>query len=159
ARLQPYEVDWIEDPLLGDESPANYREIREGIKPIQLAVGNLMWGNSRFHSLINEGGADVIQPELQWAGGLTAGLRIAAMARGRGLPVIPHTAGVYSYHFTMAHIEAPFAEYYVPGDGTRVKPKEHVIIGEPPPIDGYVTLSGEPGFGIELDRNLLVPFG
>lgn len=159
SRIKKYEIDWIEDPLLGDQSTANYREVRKFIKPTQLAIGNLMWGHNRFQSLINEDGADVIQPELQWAGGLTAGLRIAAMARGRGLPVIPHSAGVYSYHFTMAQIEAPYAEYYVPGDGTSVQPKRHVIKGEPAPIDGHVSLSEEPGFGIDLERSLLLPFG
>jgi len=156
-RVRRYEIDWIEDPLLGDEAISNYRDVRETIKPIQLAVGNLMWGHQRFHALINENGADVIQPELQWAGGLTAALRIAAMARGKNLPTIPHSCGVYSYHFTMAQIEAPYAEYYVPGDGLQVKPKGHVIVGEPAPVDGHVTLSDAPGFGIDLRRDLLVP--
>lgn len=158
-RLRKYEIDWIEDPLLGDAAISSYRDIRAHIKPTQLAIGNLMWGHNRFHSLINEDGADVIQPEIQWAGGLTATMRIAAMARGRGLPVILHSCGVYSYHFTMAHIEAPYAEYYVPGDGTKVIPKRHAIVGEPAPDNGYITLSDKPGFGIELQRSLLQPFG
>ena len=118
-----------------------------------------MWGHNRFYSLIAEDGADVIQPEIQWAGGMTATMRIAAMARGRGLPVILHSCGVYSYHFTMAHIEAPYAEYYVPGDGTKVIPKRHAIIGEPAPDNGYITLNDKPGFGIDLQRSLLQPFG
>ncbi len=157
ARLQKYELDWIEDPLLGDATSTSYREVRNLIKPTQLAVGNLMWGNSRFHSLINEDGVDVVQPELQWAGGMTAALRIAAMARGRGIPIIPHSAGAYSYHFTMAHIEAPIAEYFPPGDGSQVVARGHVISGEPAPVDGYVDLGDNPGFGIELDRSLLIP--
>ena len=114
-------------------------------------------GDNRFHSLINEDGADVIQPEIQWAGGMTATLRIAAMARARDLPVILHSCGVYSYHFTMSQIESPYAEYYVPGDGTKVIPKRHAIIGEPAPDNGYVVLSDKPGFGIELERSLLGP--
>src|SRR5690606_32832803 len=32
-RVKKYEVDWIEDPLLGDEAIANYRDVREHIKP------------------------------------------------------------------------------------------------------------------------------
>ena len=95
-RLRKYEIDWIEDPLLGDAAISSYRDIRTFIKPTQLAIGNLMWGHNRFYSLIAEDGADVIQPEIQWAGGMTATMRIAAMARGRGLPVILHSCGVYS---------------------------------------------------------------
>lgn len=158
-RVRRFEIDWIEDPLLADTSTGRYRELRKLIRPTQLAVGNLMWGEQRFHSLIEEGGADVIQPELQWSGGLTSALRIAAMCRGRGLKIIPHWSGVYSYHFTLAHVEAPMAEYVAHlGDRTEVLPKGHVILGEPAPVDGHVTLSSEPGFGIELNRDVIQPF-
>jgi len=156
-RLKRYGIDWIEDPLLADSSTAKYREVRDSIRPTRLAVGNLMWGYNRFYSLITEGAVDVIQPELQWSGGLTEALRIAAIARGRGIPIIAHTCGVYSYHFTMANIDAPIAEYMAPGEGTEVRAKGHVIIGEPAPKDGYIHLSDEPGFGIELERSLLIP--
>jgi L-rhamnonate dehydratase len=156
--LEKYEVDWIEDPLLADASTSAYREVRNLIKPLRLAVGNLMWGESRFYSLIAEGATDVVQPELQWSGGLTAALRIAAVARGRGIPVIPHTCGVYSYHFTMAHVEAPVAEYMPPGDATQVVAKGHAIRGEPAPVDGQIYLGDAPGFGIELERSVLIEF-
>lgn len=158
-RLRKYEIDWIEDPLLGDAAMSSYRDIRNNIKPTQLALGNLMWGQQRFQALINEDAADVIQPEIQWVGGLTDTLRIAAMARARGLPIIPHSCGVYSYHFTMACVDAPIAEYYVPGDGLEVRPKRHAIIGEPAPDNGWVSLSDAPGFGIDLRRDLLQPWG
>ena len=35
-RLQKYEIDWIEDPLLGDAAISSYRDVRVGIKPTQL---------------------------------------------------------------------------------------------------------------------------
>jgi L-rhamnonate dehydratase len=158
-RVRRFDVEWIEDPLLPDASISRYRELRRAIRPIQLAAGNLMWGEQRFHGLIEEGGADVIQPELQWAGGMTLALRIAAMCRGRGLKIVPHWSGVYSYHFTMAHLEAPYAEYIGHlGDRTQVLPKGHVIVGEPAPVDGHVVLTDEPGFGIQLNRAAIRPF-
>jgi L-rhamnonate dehydratase len=158
-RVRRFDVEWIEDPLLADASILRYRELRRAIRPIQLAVGNLMWGEQRFHSLIEEGGADVVQPELQWAGGLTSALRIGAMCRGRGLKVVPHWSGVYSYHFTLAHMEAPYAEYVAHlGDRTQVIPKGGAIVGEPAPVDGHVVLADEPGFGIQLNRDVIRPF-
>jgi L-rhamnonate dehydratase len=158
-RVRRYDVEWIEDPLLADATTRRYRELRRAISPIQLAVGNLMWGEQRFHSLIEEGGADVIQPELQWAGGLTSALRIAAMCRGRGLKIIPHWSGAYSYHFTQAHYEAPVAEYVAHlGDRTKVVAKQGAIVGEPVPTDGYVVLTDDPGFGIGLNREVLLPY-
>ena len=158
-RVRRFDVEWIEDPLLADASIRRYRELRRAIRPIQLAVGNLMWGEQRFHDLIEEGGADVIQPELQWAGGLTGALRIAAMCRGRGLKIVPHWSGVYSYHFTQAHFEAPYAEYVGHlGDRTEVVPKRGAILSEPAPVDGHLVLGDEPGFGIGLNRDVIRPY-
>jgi L-alanine-DL-glutamate epimerase-like enolase superfamily enzyme len=158
-RVRRFDVEWIEDPLLPDVSIRRYRELREAIRPIQLAIGNLMWGEQRFHDLIEQGGADVIQPELQWAGGMTSALRIAAMCRGRGVKMIPHWSGVYSYHFTQALFEAPYAEYVAHlGDRTEVIPKGGAIIGEPAPVDGHLVLSDAPGFGIELNRDAIRPY-
>jgi L-alanine-DL-glutamate epimerase-like enolase superfamily enzyme len=39
---------------------------------------------------------------------------------------------------------------------TKVRPKGHTINGEPAPDNGYITLSDAPGFGIDLERDLLV---
>lgn len=157
-RLEKYDVDWIEDPLLGDATNAQYRDVKDAIKPLRLALGNEMWGDNRFAALLSERCVDVVQPEIQWAGGLTSALRIAAMARGQGVPIIAHFAGIYSYHFTMAHIESPMAEYLMFGDGTAVRGRGHEIVGEPGPIDGYITLTDDPGFGIGLNHDVLIPF-
>jgi len=43
-RLKTYGVKCIEDPLLPGHTTEQYRDIRQEIKPIQLAVGNLEWG-------------------------------------------------------------------------------------------------------------------
>lgn len=80
------------------------------------------------------------------------------MARPHDVPVIPHTAGVYNYHFVVSHANAPFAEYIVPGDGTAIGPIFDAIEGEPVPENGVVSLSGDPGFGVELDHDRLEPF-
>jgi L-alanine-DL-glutamate epimerase-like enolase superfamily enzyme len=31
------------------------------------------------------------------------------------------------------------------------------VIGEPLPVNGHVTLTDEPGFGVELNRDLIQP--
>jgi L-alanine-DL-glutamate epimerase-like enolase superfamily enzyme len=38
-----------------------------------------------------------------------------------------------------------------------VRPIFESIIGEPLPINGHVTLGTDPGFGVELNRDLLDP--
>jgi L-rhamnonate dehydratase len=157
-RIADYEVKWFEDPLFPDHSVDQYKAVRELIKPIQLALGNQAWGLKSYAELIRNDAVDVVQPEVQWAGGLTEVERIAALARAKGLPVIPHSSGAWAYHFVMAHVEAPYAEYYAAGDGKEVRPRKHGLIGEPAPVNGVVTLEPKPGFGIDLDRAALVPY-
>ena len=131
--------------------------MRTRISPIQVAIGNLEFDYKAFAAILAAHACDVIQPELQWCGGLTAVRRIAAMAKPYDIPVIPHGAGIYNYHFVQSNVNSPFAEYLSVGDGTSVRPVFDSIIGEPLPVNGHVTLEDTPGFGVELNRDYLEP--
>jgi len=39
---------------------------------IQLATGNLEFNEKAFFKILQEDATDIIQPEIQWCGGLTA---------------------------------------------------------------------------------------
>lgn len=156
-RLGKYDVKWIEDPLQPDATD-EYADIRHDVKPIQVAVGNLAFSYKHFHHLMEAGAGDIIQPEVQWAGGMTEVRRIAEMARAHGLPVIPHGATVYNYHFVISHTNAPYAEFLTVSDGREVRPVFDAIEGEPLPENGVITLDDAPGFGVDLNREILKPF-
>jgi L-rhamnonate dehydratase len=155
-RLKEYEIKWIEDPLPPGHSTAQYRDIRQAIKPIQLAIGNLEWGHKAFHDLIENDAGDIIQPDISWAGGLLEARRIAAMAKPNGLPVVPHYTTPYTCHFIISCTESPYGEY-MGGYHTGVEANNPVIEGEPLPEDGVIELDSDPGFGVELDRDAIVP--
>lgn len=158
-RVVDYDVKWFEDPLPNGWATEQNRYLRERIAPIQLATGNLEYHVRAFHAILAARATDIIQPELQWCGGITGARRIAAMAQPYDVPVIPHGASVYNYHFVMANTNSPYAEYLTVGEGRDVQPIFSVLEGEPLPVDGRVRLSDTaPGFGVELNRQLLVPF-
>lgn len=81
--------------------------------------------------------------------------RIAELSKAHGLPVIPHGATVYNYHFVISHTNAPYAEYLTVADGREIRSLFDVIDGEPIPVDGAITLGDDPGVGVELNRNLI----
>jgi len=155
-RLKPYDLKWIEDPLTPGHAADQYRDIREAIKPIQLAVGNLEWGHEAFHDLIRSDAGDIIQPDVSWTGGLLEMKRIAAMAKPNGLPVVPHYTTPYTCHFISSCVESPFGEY-MGGYHTDIKPNNPVIDGEPLPENGTIELGDDPGFGVDLNRDAIVP--
>lgn len=78
------------------------------------------------------------------------------MAKGHGLPVIPHGSRVYNYHLVMAHTNAPYAEYVTVEDGRDIRPISDIVDGEPIPTDGSIQLDDSPGFGVDLEWDRLV---
>jgi L-alanine-DL-glutamate epimerase-like enolase superfamily enzyme len=157
ARIQDLDIKWFEDPLQNGWATGQNRHLREKLGPIQLATGNLEYHEKAFHDIIVNGATDIIQPEIQWVGGLTPTRRIAAVAKHYDMQVIPHGASVYNYHFVISNTNSAYAEFLSTGDGTELKPIFDTIIGEPLPVDGCIELDPDkPGFGVELNREKLV---
>jgi L-rhamnonate dehydratase len=159
-RVRDFDVKWFEDPLQNGWATASNRILRDRISPILLATGNLEFHPRAFNDIIHNQATDIIQPELQWMGGVTPARWVAAMAKLCDMLVIPHGASVYNYHFVMANTNSPYAEYLSVGEGREIQPVFAVLEGEPLPVNGKVTLDPDkPGFGVELKRELLAPFG
>lgn len=157
ARVRDYDVKWFEDPLPNGWAEPLNRELRSRVNPVLVAIGNLEFDYKAFHSILVNRACDIIQPELQWCGGLTAVRRIAAMAKAYDIPVVPHGAGAYTYHFVISNLNSPYAEYLSVGDGTEVRSTFDTVVGEPLPVDGMIDLGDKPGFGVELNRDYLEP--
>ena len=107
-----------------------------------------------FRNLIVNRGVDIVQPDVMWVGGLTELLRIGAMANAYDIPVVPHGSGAYSYHYCITQPQVIFAEYINSSPtGREVSPVFGTMFkNEKLPMNGSITLSDEPGFGLELDR-------
>jgi L-rhamnonate dehydratase len=81
------------------------------------------------------------------------------MAQPYDMPVIPHGASVYNYHFVLSNTNSPYAEYLSVGEGKEIQPIFSVLEGEPLPVNGRVILDPSlPGFGVQLKRELLAPY-
>ncbi len=157
-RVRDCDVKWFEDPLPNGWAEPLNAELRSRISPIQVAIGNLEFDYKAYYSILSRRACDIIQPELQWCGGLTAVRRIAAMARPYDIPVVPHGSGVYNYHFVISNINSPYAEYLTVAEGTEVRPIFDAVVGEPLPENGRLTLGDKPGFGVELNPDYLEPY-
>ncbi len=154
--LAPYKLHWIEECL----PPDDY----EGYAALKAAVGHIClvttgeheYTRYGFRQLIAHKCADVLQPDINWVGGVTEARRIVAMAAAYDIPVIPHGSSVFSYHLQYAFANCPLAEFLV------MSPKADQIVPlfgslfkkEPLPKDGYLLLSDAPGWGVELNEDL-----
>jgi len=154
-----YGIRWFEDPLPNGWAVEQNRYLRERISPTLLALGNLEFHVKAFRDVLSHHAADVIQPEIQWVGGITATRMIAALAKAYDVPVIPHSSGAYNYHFVMANANSPYAEYVASANGYGLQPILDIHPDEPLPVDGRVRLDPtRPGFGVTVDRDRLAPW-
>lgn len=156
--LRPYRFKWIEEALPPDDY-AGYAELRRRApREVLITTGEHEWTRWGFRQLIDNRCADIVQPDVNWCGGLTELLKIADYAASHGVLVVPHGSSVYSYHFVATRHESPFAEFLMMSpDAASVAPMfMPLLTGEPVPEQGRIALSAldAPGFGVELDRTL-----
>jgi galactonate dehydratase len=86
--LEPFRPMFIEEPAL----PENNEVLREIARhtTIPIATGERMFSKWQFKQLLVEGYADIIQPDLSHAGGITECRKIFSMAEAFDVAVAPH---------------------------------------------------------------------
>ncbi|MGH9434518.1 MAG: enolase C-terminal domain-like protein [Terriglobia bacterium] len=148
--VAPYGVLWMEEPVPPDQLD-DYRRIKDAVPDMLIAGGEHEFTRYGFRDLIEKKAVDILQPDIYRAGGLSELKKIAAMASAYNLPVIPHGVGAPTYHFVISTSNAPRAEFvdiFAQGGKPLLK-------GEPQPRGGFVELCDAPGFGYELDEEVL----
>jgi len=161
--IEPYNVTWIEEFLPPDDYEG-YEAVKRAVgDKIMLTTGEHEYTRYGFRQLISRGCVDILQPDVNWVGGLTEAKRIVAMASAYDIPVIPHGSSVFSYHLQTAFINCPMGEFL------NMSPKADKIVpvfgnlfkDEPLPVNGFLELSEKPGWGVELNKeelNLVRPY-
>ena len=158
-RLRPYRLKWIEEYLI-PEDVAGHEAVRRRLPWMTLASGEHMYTHFPFQQMIERGCLDILQPDIHWVGGLTACVKICHMAEAAGLEVILHGGGrdPYGQQLTWAMPNTPWGEYYI-GSDPGIPLEETVDPGTQVPKDSYIDLKEpEPGFGLRLQEEWLVPF-
>jgi galactonate dehydratase len=153
-RLEPFNLMWLEEPIPA-ENPEAYKSISESTTTPICAGENhyLAYG---FRRLLELNAVDIIMPDLQKAGGLGEGQRIANLANLYYVPFAPHMVASYLGAMASCHVCAsvpnfmilewqiyfhkdPMYQEIVKFDGVMVE-------------NGFITLSEKPGIGVEINE-------
>ena len=126
-----------------------------------IATGEDHHGRITFRQLIEKRCVDVVQPDLNWCGGMTEAVKIYAMAEAAGLQTIPHGGAntAFGQHFAMAMPESLLAEFWLGSDPGVPLEEARRVPGVAVPKDGRLTPSDTPGFGLEIEEEWIVPYG
>ncbi len=151
-RLADYNLYWFEDLLTPDDLEGQAALV-DAVKPTLVAGGEHEFTHHGFREAVRLRALDLWQPDITWCGGITEGLRIVELANGIGVPVAPHRGGeVWGLHLIAGSDCADLAEYHA--DHIRTE-RDVVWLDEPAPVDGYISPSDAPGFGVRLNEALL----
>ena len=155
--LKPYNIKWLEDYFLPEDMDS-YNKLRQRIPTQTLATGEHWYTIHPFAEAAGKGLVDILQPDIQWVGGMTACLRICHIAEAHGLTVIGHAGMNYPYgqHLAYAMPVIPWGERSEGVSAPGVPLKEMTVLPGTPTIEnGYVKPSDAPGFGIEVSLDWL----
>ncbi len=122
---------------------------------IPVAGGEQEYSQRRFRWMILNRGVDIVQPDLQYYGGLIRCRRVAQMADVAGMPTTVHISGgfgfVYMLHFASCTRDVGVYQEYKKGiEKYRDWFEPALEIG-----DGSLTVPSGPGVGIANMRELL----
>ena len=160
--LEPYAIDWFEEPL-SPEDYAGYARLRTQ-SPVPIAAGECEYLRFGFHQLFSQACVDIAQPDLCAAGGISEVKKIMDMAYTFGVDVVTHSWGTGIA--LNAALQVLSNMDIVPGrmherdalvelDFTENQLREELIFPKIQVKDGYLYPSDQPGLGIEVNEEII----
>ena len=153
-RLKEANLYFMEE-LLSPDDVFGYAELvnRVGEKGegwTRIACGEHEYTEHGFKVLVGLGSADILQPDITWCGGTTAGRRISTIVEEAGLELIPHRgASCWGFPIALTSPSCSMAESFPAGSAILDAMSCRVE-------DGYVLAPSEPGFGHSLTEEMVV---
>ncbi len=154
---------WVEEPIVHDDLPS-WKRLASSTH-LALAGGESLYGLAGFRDYFTAGVFALAQPDLALCGGLTEGLRIAAMAEAFNVPIAPHVWGTAINFNASLHFAASLPDRssagrrfpYFEMDASFNPLRADFIDGALLP-DGTMAVPTGPGHGVAIDPRQLTPF-
>jgi galactonate dehydratase len=150
--LEPFRLLWLEEPVPPENIDA-MADVRHSTST-PIATGENLYMRWGYRELLSKNAVDIIQPDLQKAGGLSEGKKIANLAQAYYVPVAPHCVVSPIGTMSTAHACAAIPNFLVCEwhwinfpDLWKNWVKEGEIIHK-----GYVTVTDKPGLGVEMNE-------
>jgi L-alanine-DL-glutamate epimerase-like enolase superfamily enzyme len=149
--VEDQDLYWLEEPVTADDK-AGLAEVRRATS-VPISTGESEFTRHDFREIAELRGADVLQPDLAIAGGLTEGLRIAAIASAFNLRLAPHLwSGAPAFAAGLA-LAASQSAGFILEYSLGANPLLHELVHERfPVVEGQVEIPDRPGLGITVDE-------
>jgi L-alanine-DL-glutamate epimerase-like enolase superfamily enzyme len=143
--VAPFDVAWLEEPLPPDDEDG-YAELAAR-SSVPIAGGEHEYLSVGFRPLIERRLHAVLQPDVNWCGGMTTLVDLYRLAQRAGLRVCPHRGSeAFALHAIAALDDRPLAE-----SGRKWFT---CLRGAPAIENGRIRVGDAPGFGVTVDESI-----
>jgi L-alanine-DL-glutamate epimerase-like enolase superfamily enzyme len=157
--LAEIRAGWLEEPFACNDF-ASYREAAQITKLVPIAAGENHYTRFEFAELLEAGAVKIWQPDLSKCGGITEGVRIAAIASAWRIPMNAHSSATTINHAATMHFLAAIdnAGYYE-ACVSKFNPFRD-LFGDIAQVgaDGCIQPPQGPGLGLEIDESIFAKY-
>ena len=144
---------WLEEPL-SVEDVRGLARVRDRIST-PIATGEIAQTRHDFRILIEEGAADILQPDAGVLGGVTEYMRVVRTAETFGMTVAPHWHANLHVHLAAASTTSLAVEHFtldkdIYNFEKLIVPESRLQI-----VDGMAKVPGGPGLGLQFDEDMV----
>ncbi|HAA74818.1 TPA: hypothetical protein DCE37_06855 [Candidatus Latescibacteria bacterium] len=154
-RLEAYRPLWYEEPV-SEENISESLQVRGKVN-IPIATGERLYSKFPFAQIVEAHAADVLQPDIANAGGITELKKIAAISESKHITMAPHNVcspvgAIAEMHLCASIINFEIQEYHAEYYDSHYFT---VFDGFPRQVDEYCTLPDTPGLGLVANEDEL----
>jgi L-alanine-DL-glutamate epimerase-like enolase superfamily enzyme len=152
--VEDCDLYWLEEPVTADDKSGLAEVCRASTVPI--ATGESEFTRHDFREIAELRAADVLQPDLAIAGGITEGVRIAAVASAYNLRLAPHLwSGAPGFAAGIALATSQSAGFILEYS-LGANPLLHELVHEKfTVVEGLLEIPDRPGLGITVDEEFV----
>jgi galactonate dehydratase len=152
--MEPLNLMWLEEPVPAENTDAYKLISQETTTPI--CAGENHYLGFPFAKMLSTGAVDIVMPDLQKAGGLGEGQRIANLANLYYVPFAPHMVASFLGAMASCHVCASVPNFLIlewqSYFHTDPMFKDIVTFEGQMVVDGFIPLSEKPGIGVEINE-------
>ncbi|MBN8905334.1 MAG: mandelate racemase/muconate lactonizing enzyme family protein [Rhodospirillales bacterium] len=153
ARLvEPYDIAWFEEPCHWSDDAAQMARVRQAIR-IPVNAGQSEVTSHGVRRLLDAGAVDIVNVDVSECGGVTDWRRSAAMCWTADVKLAHHEESQIAQHLMSAVPHGTYIECFA--DPARDPVWLQMWANRPPVRDGVMAVTTGPGFGLELDDDMI----
>ena len=147
-------IAWFEEPVTADDK-RGLAEVR-AMTDIPISTGESEFTRFDFRDLIEHRAADILQPDVSIAGGITETMRIEALCSAYQLRFAAHIWGGATTFAAGLHVSAVASTAFILEYSCGANPLLHELAHEDfTTTDGMIDIPDAPGLGITINEDFV----